>query len=62
MKVKLINIGGINFIEPIDNVVLFAHCSNGDSKVTEKYFDSHVTDLLLIHGIMTIETISEDVE
>ena len=43
--------------------IMLRHCSNGMISVTKKFWDEHVCDCLLAHGVNTqLETLDEQAE
>lgn len=54
IKIKQRTYRGRTLISPITNKTLFLHCSGGQKEVTLKRFNSHVEELLSLHGVEII--------
>jgi hypothetical protein len=61
MKLRKFSEGDLHYrniwIEPVDNINLFKHCSCGKEKVKEETFKIDVAPLLLIHGVEIVKFI-----
>jgi len=47
-------------IEPVDNEILFMHCSNNQLSVSKRVFDKRVKPMLEVHGIKFVEMVKND--